>query len=184
MNNKKLAQKVISRDEASQWMNHCSLKKLVYGQQSLKDESLDQYSFKVNYKNHLSDFYSHFLLDTLNAARYRNEILEPFVNQFYDDELQNGFFQQDGAPIHCTMNNLNFLRYFSDDCIIGRNTEIPWPPRSCNLTTCDIFLWPHLKSKIFQTPVANLENLQQRIIQKCLEMNNNPIYVRKCFRKF
>ena len=46
--------------------------------------------------------------------RYRNEILEPFVNQLHDDELQNTFFQQDEAPIHCTMDNLNFLTNLLD----------------------------------------------------------------------
>ena len=36
-----------------------------------------------------------FIFITLNAVRYRNAILEPFANQLHDDELQNGFFQQD-----------------------------------------------------------------------------------------
>ena len=75
------------------------------------------------------------------------------------------------------MDNLNFLRNFFDAriIIISRNTEIPWPPRSCDLTACDFFLWRHLKNTIFQTQGVNLEDLQQRIEQKCLEIINIPI---------
>ncbi|RZB45730.1 hypothetical protein BDFB_015069 [Asbolus verrucosus] len=43
------------------------------------------------------------------------------------------------------------------DRIIGRNTAIPWPPRSCDLTLCDFFLWPYIKNSIYTTPVDNLE---------------------------
>jgi hypothetical protein len=49
---------------------------------------------------------------------------------------------------------------FFDDHIISRNAEIPWPPRSCDLTPCGFFLWLYLKNCVFQTPVANLVNLQ------------------------
>ena len=40
-------------------------------------------------------------MSTLSATRDRNKI-ESFVNQLHDDELQNRFFQQDGAPTHCS----------------------------------------------------------------------------------
>jgi hypothetical protein len=32
-------------------------------------------------------------LGNINAARYRNEILTPFLNQLHDDELVYGYFQ-------------------------------------------------------------------------------------------
>ncbi|RZC36187.1 hypothetical protein BDFB_015246 [Asbolus verrucosus] len=47
-----------------------------------------------------------------------------------------------------------------DDRIIGRNTAIPWPLRSCDLTSCNFFLWPYIKNSIYTTPVDNLENLR------------------------
>lgn len=81
-------------------------------------------------------------LGTLTAERYRNEILTPFVEQLHDDELQDSYFQQDGASAHCTQETLEFLRQFFGDRIISRNANIPWAPRSCDLAVCDFFLWP------------------------------------------
>jgi hypothetical protein len=39
-----------------------------------------------------------FFNETITAERYRNQILEVFINQQHEDELQTGYFQQDGAP--------------------------------------------------------------------------------------
>ena len=41
---------------------------------------------------------------TVNAERYRNNILNEFFQQHRKDELQNGYFQQDGATAHTTRN--------------------------------------------------------------------------------
>ena len=39
---------------------------------------------------------------TVNAERYRNNFLAEFVQQLHDDELQYGYFQQDGATAPTT----------------------------------------------------------------------------------
>jgi hypothetical protein len=36
---------------------------------------------------------------TINSERYINHILEPFINQLDDQELQNEYFQQDSATV-------------------------------------------------------------------------------------
>ena len=51
-----------------------------------------------------------FFEETVTAQRYRNNILTAFVQELQDDELQDGFFQHDGATAHTTVDNLNFLR--------------------------------------------------------------------------
>lgn len=98
----------------------------------------------------------------------------PFVNMLHDDELQEGYFQQDGARVHTTNANIIFLREFFGNRIISLNTDTIWPPRSCDLTPCDFFLWPHLKNSIFTTPIFDLNDLRQRIINKIEEINNMP----------
>jgi hypothetical protein len=55
----------------------------------------------------------------LNAERYRLEILSPFIETLLDDELTQGYFQQDGARIHTTWANLNFLMEFYDNRLIS-----------------------------------------------------------------
>ena len=56
--------------------------------------------------------------ETLTTQRYRNNILTAFVQELQDDELQDDFFQPDGAKEHTTVNNLNFLREFFDDRVM------------------------------------------------------------------
>lgn len=88
--------------------------------------------------------------------------------------MQGGYFQQDGAAPHCTAETLALIREFFGDRIISRGTATKFPPRSCDLTACDFFVWPDVKNSIFSTPINNLEELKQRIRQKFDEINNNP----------
>jgi hypothetical protein len=39
----------------------------------------------------------HFSITIINGKRYRELILHEFINQLNDEELQHGYFQQDGA---------------------------------------------------------------------------------------
>jgi hypothetical protein len=41
-----------------------------------------------------------FLNPAVTAVRYRNDLLEPFLNELHDDELTEGYFQQDNATAH------------------------------------------------------------------------------------
>jgi hypothetical protein len=36
------------------------------------------------------------VLGNINAAKYRQKILEPFFEELHGDELQEGYFQQEG----------------------------------------------------------------------------------------
>uniref|UniRef100_A0A915EH83 Transposase n=1 Tax=Ditylenchus dipsaci TaxID=166011 RepID=A0A915EH83_9BILA len=46
-----------------------------------------------------------------------------------------------------------------------------WPPYSPDLTPCDFFLWGYLKSRIYRTQPADLNELRQRIVH---EFENLP----------
>ena len=72
----------------------------------------------------------------------------------------------------CTLQNENIavLRDFFGDRVISLRTQTMWPSRSCDLTPCDFFLWPHLKNCIFKTP--DVDDL--RIVNKIKEINNTP----------
>jgi hypothetical protein len=52
------------------------------------------------------------VLGNINAAKYRQKILEPFFEELHADELQEGYFQQDGkirGKIEEINNALNML---------------------------------------------------------------------------
>lgn len=118
-----------------------------------------------------------FFEGNINAEKYRQEILQVFIGLLHDDELRRAYFQQDGARPHCTHETLQFLREYFDDRIISRNTDIPWPARSCDLTPCDFCLWPYIKNSIYRTPINDLDDLKQRISDKFQEINNTPQFL-------
>ena len=47
---------------------------------------------------------------------------------------------------------------------IGRGRPVAWPPRSPDLTPLDFFLWGHIKSLVYETPVPGEETLLARIL--------------------
>ncbi len=47
---------------------------------------------------------------------------------------------------------------------MGRGSpNMPWPPRSPDLTPCDFFLWGFIKSKVYATKPTDITDLKQRI---------------------
>ena len=60
-------------------------------------------------------------------------------------DLDNVYFQQDGATCHTSHETIALLREKFPDRVISRRSDHNWPPRSCNLTPCDFFLWGHVK---------------------------------------
>ena len=47
--------------------------------------------------------------------------------------------------------------------VISRFGDIPWPPRSPDLSVCDFFLWGYLKNRVYTTQLRTLDELKQRI---------------------
>ena len=54
-------------------------------------------------------------------------------------------FQQDGATCHTAKVTIDLLHTLSENRIIRRNSDVNWPPRSCDLTPLDCFLWRAVK---------------------------------------
>uniref|UniRef100_V5GT01 Transposable element Tc3 transposase n=1 Tax=Anoplophora glabripennis TaxID=217634 RepID=V5GT01_ANOGL len=122
-----------------------------------------------------------FFNGTLTAQRYREEIIAPFVNQLEENEITNFYFQQDGARAHTAGETMNMLREVFQNRLISLNAEHEFPPRSCDITPCDFFLWPYLKNTIFELPIPDLNHLQARLIDKIREINNTPSILENVF---
>lgn len=75
------------------------------------------------------------------------------------------FFMQDGAPPHFANPVKAFLREEFPGRVIGRDLDIPWPPRSPDLTPCDFFLWGFLKQGVFARKPRDLTDLKNKIIE-------------------
>jgi hypothetical protein len=46
----------------------------------------------------------------VTAARYCNDLLEPFLNELRDDELTEGYFHQDTATAHSARQTIAYLK--------------------------------------------------------------------------
>ena len=108
------------------------------------------------------------MLNNLIESAIVNEVenqrdLEGNLN--LNEDLIN--FQQDGAPPHYGIVTRRWLDRFYPRQWIGRRGPIEWPPRSPDLTPLDFFLWGYIKSIVYKTKPASLQELWQRIIEAC-----------------
>lgn len=113
-----------------------------------------------------------FFEGNINAERYRREIIDPFVNQLHDDELHTGYFQQDSARPHVANATISYLQEFFDNRLISINR---FPPRSCDLTPLDYFLFPYLKNSVFSMRVETLDDLRDNIITQCRSVDGEML---------
>ena len=58
-----------------------------------------------------------------------------------EEDIVNIWFQQDGATWHTAEATLDVLRLVFENRIISCKADVDWPPRSCDLTPLDYYLW-------------------------------------------
>ncbi|GFU56071.1 uncharacterized protein TNCV_3405341 [Trichonephila clavipes] len=83
---------------------------------------------------------------TVNGDRYRAMITNFFIPELNHHDVQELWFQQDGATCHTARATIDLLKDTFDDRLISRFGPVNWPPRSCDLTPLDYFLWGYVKS--------------------------------------
>ena len=64
-----------------------------------------------------------------------------------DDDIGNMWFQQDGVTGHTDEATLDVSRRVFENRIISRRADVVWPPRSCDLTPLDYYLWRVVNDK-------------------------------------
>jgi hypothetical protein len=101
--------------------------------------------------------------------------LNEFINQLDDEELQYGYFQQDGATPHTTRANLQYLSDFFGDRVISRGTNTPWPPRSPDLTPLDFSVFGYLKNEVYSYK-RQMNNLNQLMEETVVVTSMNRCY--------
>ena len=98
------------------------------------------------------------------------------INEFLSPNLPPSsgtlWFQQDGAKAHTAVISIAAFRCLFPQRVISHFGDVPWPPRSPDLTAPDFFLWGYLKSKVYSTRPTDLHALKENIreeIAKLLE---------------
>ncbi|GFU13436.1 DUF4817 domain-containing protein [Trichonephila clavipes] len=73
------------------------------------------------------------------------------------------WFQQDGSTCLTARATIDLLKDTFDDRLISRFGPVNWPPRSCDLTPLDYFLWGYVKSLVYADKPQTLDHLQDNI---------------------
>ncbi|GFY16258.1 DUF4817 domain-containing protein [Trichonephila clavipes] len=69
----------------------------------------------------------------------------------------------DGATCHTALATIYLLKDTFGDRLISRFGPVNWPPRSCDLTPLDYFLWGYVKSLVYADKPQTLDHLEDNI---------------------
>ena len=93
------------------------------------------------------------------------------------------WLQQDGARSHTSNETINYLRRQFPGKVMSRRGYWPWPPRSPYLAIPDIFLWGHLKHRIWSVAAhrqpRNIRESEAAIVRECARIP--PAFIQNAF---
>ncbi|GFW90993.1 uncharacterized protein TNCV_1758671 [Trichonephila clavipes] len=72
-----------------------------------------------------------------------------FIPELNIYDVQELWFQQDGATCHTARATIDLLKDTFGDRLISRFVPVNWPPRSCDLTPLDYFRWGYVKPLVY-----------------------------------
>ncbi|GFX03943.1 uncharacterized protein TNCV_4678481 [Trichonephila clavipes] len=78
-----------------------------------------------------------------------------FIPELNNHDVQELWFQQDGATCHTARATIDLLK--------DTFGAVNWPPRSCDLTPLDYFLWGYVKSLVYADKPQTLDHLEDNI---------------------
>ncbi|GFW10934.1 uncharacterized protein TNCV_4459091 [Trichonephila clavipes] len=97
------------------------------------------------------------------AIQYRAMITNFFIPELNNHDVQELWFQQDGVTCHTARATIDYLKDTFGDRLISRFGPVNWPPRSCDLTPLDYFLWGYVKSLVYADKPQTLNHLEDNI---------------------
>ncbi|GFW74345.1 uncharacterized protein TNCV_2412441 [Trichonephila clavipes] len=86
-----------------------------------------------------------------------------FIPELNNHDGQELWFQQDVATCHTARAIIDLLKDMFGDRLISRFGPVNWPPRSCDLTPLDYFLWGYVKSLVNADKLQTLDHLEDYI---------------------
>ena len=79
------------------------------------------------------------------------------------EDIDNIWFQHDGATCHTAEVTFNVLSPVFKDRIISRRVDAVWPPRNCDLTSLDYYLWGAVKDNCYADKSETIDALKDNI---------------------
>ena len=96
--------------------------------------------------------------------RFLEDVLRGLLEDVPLQVRRNILFQHYGAPHHFSLAVRDHLDQRFGQQWIGRGDTIAWPARSPDLSPLDYYLWVHMKSLIYETPLASVEDILARVM--------------------
>ncbi|GFU94015.1 uncharacterized protein TNCV_2391041 [Trichonephila clavipes] len=118
---------------------------------------------------------------TVNGDRYRAMFTNFFIPEWNNHDVQELWFQQDGTTCHTARATIDLLKDTFGDRLILRFGPVNWPPRSCDLTPLDYFLWGNVKSLVYADKPQTLDHLEENIHRVIADIR--PQNGHKCWKK-
>ncbi|GFV49162.1 uncharacterized protein TNCV_236961 [Trichonephila clavipes] len=104
-----------------------------------------------------------------------------FIPELNNHDVQELWFQQDGATCHTARAAIDLLKNTFGDRLFSRFGPVNWPPRSCDLTPLDYFLWGYVKSLVYADKPQTLDHLKDNIRRVIADIR--PQMLEKSHRK-
>ena len=93
---------------------------------------------------------------TVNGDRHRAMLNEFQFTKIEEKDIGNIWFQQDSATCYTAEGTLDVFRPVFENRIMSRTADVIWPPRSCDLTPLDYYLWSADKPETIYTLKDNI----------------------------
>ncbi|GFX97948.1 uncharacterized protein TNCV_4905991 [Trichonephila clavipes] len=93
-----------------------------------------------------------------------------FLPELNNHDVQELWCQQDGATCHTARATIDLLKDTFGDRLISRYGPVNWPPRSCDLTPLDYFLWCYVKSLVYADKPKTLDHLEDNMCRVIAEI--------------
>ena len=99
-----------------------------------------------------------------------------------EEDIDNIWFQQDGATCHTAEAILDGMRPVFEDRIISRRADVVWAPRNCDLSPLDYYLWGAVKDKCYANKPNTIDTLRDNIREPIgeIQLKNCTDYVGYC----
>lgn len=110
---------------------------------------------------------------TVNGHEYRSMITHFLCPEVEAIDVDGLWFQQDGATCHTARETTQLLQQKFPGRLISNNGDFRWPPRSCDLTPCDFFLWGFVKSRVYANNPRTVPQLKHEIRRVTAEINSD-----------
>ena len=79
-------------------------------------------------------------------------------------DVDDVYLQQDGATCDTSSETIGLMREKFPGRVISLNGDYNWPPRSCDLTPLDFFLWGYMKDKVYADTTRSIQELNEKIL--------------------